>query len=55
MLSKISWQEFISFLMLVFAAYYLVVLFKFYRREMLQIMRGKQDKLEKNETTNKIS
>ncbi|HVM87903.1 MAG TPA: hypothetical protein VMT76_06920 [Puia sp.] len=55
MLSKITWQEFISFLALVFAAYYLVVLLKYYRKEIRQLINGKQWNVNENKATNKIS
>jgi len=42
MLSKITWQEFVLFLALVFAAYYLVVVLRYYRREIQQMIKGKK-------------
>jgi len=39
MLSKISWQEFISFLAIMFAGYYLFILFRFYRKEVFNFLQ----------------
>jgi len=40
MLSKISWSEFIWFLILILVPYYFVVLSLFYRKEVLAFMRN---------------
>lgn len=42
MLSQISWNQFITFLIVVLVLYYAVILIKYYRKEIVRVLRGEK-------------